>query len=103
MSQPERRYAEETPPGWTRLVEQSWTIEEVSNGLRLFGKCPTCEHQTETRVVLVSLAPGNERKTTDPLKPEPVLVICDCAEEHEGRPAGRSGCGRAGYLELVDE
>ncbi|GLW31615.1 hypothetical protein [Actinoplanes regularis] len=95
-------YREETPDGWSDRVAQTWEVEDVTDGLRLFGDCPTCRHPSETRVVVIRTAPG-ARPGLDLTRPEPVLVVCECAEEHEGRPAGRTGCGRAAYLELVTD
>lgn len=100
-------YREETPAGWSARVEQTWQIEEVPQGVRLHGTCPTCDHDSETRVVVVAVAPGARAdggtKSVASGGAEPVMVVCDCAEEHDGRPAGRRGCGRAGYLNLVSD
>ncbi|GIF04091.1 hypothetical protein [Actinoplanes siamensis] len=96
-------YREETPPGWPEAVERTWAVEQIAGGVRLSGDCPTCGHPTETRVVTVIMAPGArpDPRWTPPTGPEPVLVVCDCVQDHEGRPAGRTGCGRAAYLELL--
>ena len=100
-------YREETPSGWSATVEQTWHIEEVPDGVRLYGICPTCKDPSETRVVVVSVAPGAgagaERKSVASDGKEPVLVVCDCEGEHEGGPPGRRGCGRAGYLNLISD
>lgn len=101
-------YLEETPAGWSRTVQQTWQVEEVRRGVRLFGSCPTCGHPSESAVVEVATAtPGGSsdpgRKSFGGGGPEPLLVVCDCTEEHEGRPPGRRGCGRAGYLNLVPD
>lgn len=99
--QGQERYSEETPPGWSDAVAQSWTVETVADGLRLAGACPTCRHATETRVQRVTLVPGF--KAAGAPEALPILVACECTDDHEGRPAGRTGCGRAAYLELVDD
>jgi hypothetical protein len=100
-------YREETPPGWAAAVERTWKIEPVPDGVRLYGICPTCDDPSETSVVVVAVAPGAspgaERKSVASDGTERVLVVCNCAGEHEGRPAGRRGCGRAGYLNLVSD
>ena len=100
-------YREETPSGWAEAVEKTWQIDEVLDGVRLHGTCPTCDHPSETRVVVVAVAPGArtdaERKSLTSDGAERVLVVCDCAQEHDGRPPERRGCGRAGYLDLVDD
>jgi hypothetical protein len=98
-------YREETPDGWSDTVARTWQVESVADGLRVFGDCPTCHHPSEVRVVTVTTAPGAlpAKTALDPSRPEPVLVVCDCTQEHEGRPAGRNGCGRAGYLELITD
>jgi hypothetical protein len=102
-------YREETPPGWSRAVQQTWQVEEVQRGVRLSGACPTCGHTSESLVVEVTAStPGGQvdgsgRKASASNKVEPVLVVCDCGEEHDNRPAGRRGCGRAGYLNLVPD
>jgi hypothetical protein len=95
-------YREETPAGWTDAVAQTWSLDEADGGWRLSGDCPTCGHPSETSVVRVTAAPGAlpPRVVHEVLK---VLVVCDCTADHEGRPAGLTGCGRAGYLELRDE
>ncbi|WP_436529782.1 hypothetical protein [Actinoplanes sp. HUAS TT8] len=93
-------YREETPAGWSEAVAEGWNLESVAGGLRLSGDCPTCRHPSETRVEDATLAvPG--RTTADPMDPIPVLIICRCGAEHEGRPAGKLGCGRAAYLEVA--
>ncbi len=100
-------YREETPAGWSATVEQTWRIEVVPGGVRLYGECPTCGHASETPVVAVAVAPGArtdaERKSVASDKPEPVLIACQCAEEHDGRPPERHGCGRAGHFSLIPD
>jgi hypothetical protein len=100
-------YREETPPGWSEAVERTWRIEEVPQGVRLHGVCPTCDHESETQVVVVTVAPGartdGESKSVASEGAEPVLVVCDCSAEHAGRPGERRGCGRAGYLNLIPD
>jgi hypothetical protein len=100
-------YLEETPAGWSAIVQQTWQIEEVPDGVRLYGRCPTCDHPSETPVRLVAVAPGarsdGERKSLDSGEPERVLIVCACNQEHDGRPAEKHGCGRAGYLDLVPD
>ncbi len=93
-------YREETLPGWSDAVAESWGLEETADGIRIFGDCPTCRHPSETRVEKATVAlPG--KAPLDPADPVPVLIVCDCTAEHEGRPAGKSGCGRAAYLEVT--
>lgn len=100
-------YREETPAGWSTAVERTWQIEEVQGGVRLYGACPTCDHPSETKVVVVAVAPGArtdaERKSVTADEAEQVLVICGCVEQHGGRPPERRGCGRAGYLNLMPD
>jgi hypothetical protein len=101
-------YREETPQGWSRTVQQTWQVEEVPRGVRLSGACPTCGHTSESLVVeVITSTPGGQvdggRKASASSKKEPVLVVCDCGEGHDNRPAGRRGCGRAGYLNLVSD
>ncbi|WP_221322349.1 hypothetical protein [Actinoplanes sp. L3-i22] len=96
-------YREETPPGWTDAVAQNWSIDTTDRGFRLAGDCPTCTHPTETWVVTVAMVPGALPPRVTLTESETVLVVCDCAEEHEGRPSDRTGCGRAGYLEMLSE
>jgi hypothetical protein len=57
-------------------------------------------------VLEVTIVPGAQPQGApriDSSQPVPVLVVCECAADHAGRPSGRTGCGRAGYLELVTE
>ena len=100
-------YREETPPGWSAVVVQTWQIDEVPGGVRLHGNCPTCDHPSETPVVEIIVAPGAtsgaERKSVASDGAERVLIICACAQEHEGRPPERHGCGRAGLIDLTSD
>lgn len=100
-------YRAETPTGWAAAIERTWKIEELPEGVRLYGICPTCNDPSETRVVAVAVAPGAntgaERKSVASDGKEPVLVVCDCEGGHDGGPPGQRGCGRAGYLNLVSD
>ncbi|MFI1988528.1 hypothetical protein [Actinoplanes sp. NPDC020271] len=100
-------YREESPDGWPEAVAQSWAVDDVTNGVRLSGPCPTCGHPTQSLILHVTLAPGArpqpDTKSLDLSRPEQLLVVCECAMEHAGRPAGRSGCGRAAYLDLMTD
>jgi hypothetical protein len=99
-------YVQETPTGWTAEVQRTWTVTELPDGLRLAGDCPTCDHVSETLVrfawVVHGLPADPERKTVTIQKGEKVLVVCDCETDH-GAPPDRRGCGRAGYLLLVQD
>lgn len=94
-------YREETPAGWVDTVAQTWSSDTVDTGFRLSGDCPTCAHPSQTLVVNVNSAPAAQPGKATEERVVPVLVVCDCTAEHEGRPADRHGCGRAGYLEMV--
>jgi hypothetical protein len=80
-------YCEETPDGWGKEVE-NWEIDVAGDNIRIAGVCPTCRHTSET----VYHNFRSVRGTGDVVQ---VIVSCNCGVEHEGRPDGRTGCGRA--------
>jgi hypothetical protein len=90
-------YLEETPDGWAEAVAATWESEQSGDSVRMWGACPTCDHETESVYEQLRTVMGLGGRHTVP-------VICACAEVHPQTPADKAGCGRAGriVIELED-
>ncbi|MFK0136302.1 hypothetical protein [Streptomyces murinus] len=77
----------------------TFAVDSYGPGLDMLrGPCPRCRALIEIPLFHELVKAGGHPGVTlsDPAG-EPVL--CTCEEDHEGRPAGRTGCGA--YWNLV--
>ena len=85
-------------PRWQQAIDSAlnvgtlhWSPTPTSTIFDLVGQCPRCGHDTSQPVYfkyIVGVLPAT---------PEPATtnVVCDCDEDHEDRPDGKTGCGWA--------
>ncbi|MCV3209799.1 hypothetical protein OHD62_18315 [Mesorhizobium sp. YC-39] len=90
-------YEEGTPPDWDTAVG-SFTITKRREGSleksMLTGACPRCRHaflKDISDVVVQAFAPETIR----------YAWRCGCGLLHAGAPAGTTGCGASGVLEIT--
>lgn len=70
-----------------------WEKNAQFGGLVLQGKCPTCSDDDGIDVfvpTVIAQFRADQEIATE-------LVACSCSKNH-GAPAGKSGCGRWGYV-----
>jgi hypothetical protein len=75
------------------LTKLKWERNNEFGGLVLQGKCPVCKDDGGIDVfvpVVIAQFKADQEITTE-------LVACTCSKNH-GAPAGKSGCGRWGYV-----
>jgi hypothetical protein len=83
-----------TAPDWLTQVDNwPWVHEAASRSWRKSGQCPRCHHRMD-RVLALGTGPF----FAEPSLPDEVSIACNCDHDHEGRPAGESGCGQAGIF-----
>jgi hypothetical protein len=98
MSQPDmgtiRYFEEESEQLATDLARLPWKENTAFGGVVLQASCPICGHDDGIDVfVPIDIAAFRaDVKTTGEFVP------CQCSEDHDGRPAGKSGCGRWGFV-----
>ena len=101
MSGPEiaqPHYAEVQDTAFTEgLKELKWKRDDQFGGLVLQGKCPVCKDGNDGIDVFVPVVIAQFRADQEITKE---LVTCTCSKNH-GAPAGKSGCGRWGYVTPV--
>lgn len=74
-----------------------YTVVESARGKRITfnGICPYCGGKVSCPVDL-ELVPSDSGAFVAQGASELILVIeCSCTQPHEGRPAGKSGCGQS--------
>ncbi|MFH8926421.1 hypothetical protein ACH4D4_05145 [Streptomyces pristinaespiralis] len=72
-------------PAYAAAAAAAFTVDEYGGAAVLRGPCPRCGTSLEvTAFDEVVRGVGGA---------DPLLVLCDCREDHPGRPDGRSGCG----------
>lgn len=78
-------------------LASEYTVTESAKGKRITftGVCPYCGGAVSCPVDL-ELVPSESGAFVAQGASELILVIeCTCAEPHDGRPAGQSGCGQS--------
>jgi hypothetical protein len=97
MSQPE-----EVPGPWRQeksqhlideLNKKVWTRDAQFDILVLETACPVCRHNDGINVTIPTTV--TVFRGTGPSRQ---FVECRCAENHDGRPSGQTGCGRWGMV-----
>lgn len=87
-------YADVQDTGFaSTLQEIAWQENAEFGGLVLQAPCPTCTHPDGIDVfvpTVVAQFRADQQITKE-------LVSCACSHNH-GAPAGKSGCGRWGYV-----
>lgn len=87
-------YAEVQDPSFaTTLQGISWQANEEFGGLVLQTACPKCTHPDGIDVFVPTVVA--QFRADQQVAKE--LVTCACSHNH-GAPAGKSGCGRWGYI-----
>lgn len=93
------KYQPGEPADWKAKVGKLQLQESGGSSSRnrrreLVGPCPRCGHEIMADVSVISgptmEAPGRET----------IKVVCNCTSFHEGAPAGTSGCGASGWVDI---
>ncbi|WP_405430732.1 hypothetical protein [Micromonospora sp. NBC_00617] len=81
-------YAEVTDEAYATQAAAGFRPQEFEFAVVLSGRCPRCGHPSTTTLV-------DEVYRKDATAPDPGYrtLLCECAAEHPGRPAGLRGCG----------
>jgi hypothetical protein len=120
----------ENDPDWVRgLRLLKWLPSEDYGGIVLKGQCPHCQHadgidvfiptiwatsngslaqatSVSFEVTAVNVAEDlvNREHAGPPAEGHPnsltEIVVCCCSWPHKNTPAGKSGCGRWGYIPI---
>jgi hypothetical protein len=99
---------------WQRAIEASLGQRHLTctasgeSGYDLVGSCPRCGHagisQFIPKVIYTDRGVDRGEDASDVLatraRTASVVIRCACHAEHDGREAGRLGCGYAPYLEV---
>ncbi len=75
------------------LQQRDWQENTQFGGLVLRGSCPVCGHDGAIDVFVPTVISQFQAS----MKIDSELVTCACTKNH-GAPAGKSGCGRWGYV-----
>ncbi|MER7955972.1 MULTISPECIES: hypothetical protein [unclassified Streptomyces] len=86
MSHLPLQYQLSSDPLYASTAAAVFTVEDYGDGAAVLrGPCPRCGVSLEVPAFdeVVRAVGGGD----------PLLVVCDCRQEHPGRPDGRTGCG----------
>ena len=83
---------------WLELLTERYPLVETPDGGKIAGECPRCKHAVDV-VIPVEPAPGFYGFEGDDDSVE-LVVLCNCEMPHEGREAGKRGCGIFGRLDV---
>jgi hypothetical protein len=87
---PYQEYADEQ---WAQRVSETLSLAERGDDYLLHGRCPRCDDEMFKLLRIDEIVQDTVRGI-----PERVVVICNCTQDHAGRPEGKSGCGAYGAL-----
>lgn len=85
---------EESQQFVTELNKVQWEKAPQFDGYVLKHACPVCTHEDGIDVFVSDVYALFQDSPTRPTQ----FVPCTCAEDHAGRPAAQSGCGRWGMV-----
>ncbi|GAA4884141.1 hypothetical protein [Kitasatospora terrestris] len=88
MTQLPLPYQPTNDPTFATTAATTFEVDDTYEGaLVVSGPCPRCGALLEVSVFesIVRSAGGQPSG--------PVLIVCDCADQHPGRPENRRGCG----------
>jgi hypothetical protein len=97
MSQPDPHipYRREKPDAFSAALQAiSWKEDKGLAIISLVSPCPTCGHEDGIDIALPTTWALWDKTPEKAAQ----FVECQCAEKHDGRPDGVTGCGRSGMV-----
>jgi hypothetical protein len=84
------------------LVDIDWSENKELAGITLVHSCPICGHADGINVFLPTnnalWKTRNSASSAEKTASSAEFIECQCTENHTGRPANVTGCGRWGMI-----